>query len=29
VNSAGAPYKKRIHEFINLSVPSTYLESYG
>lgn len=29
VNSAGVPYKKRIHEFINLSVPSIYLESYG
>lgn len=29
VNSVGVPYKKRIHEFINLSVPSIYLESYG
>lgn len=29
VNSAGVLYKKRIHEFINLSVASIYLESYG
>lgn len=29
VNSVGVPYKKRNHEFINLSVASIYLESYG
>ena len=29
VNSAGVPYKKIIYEFINLLVPSIYLESYG
>lgn len=29
VNSAGVSSKKRIHEFINLLVPSIYLKSYG